>query len=56
MESRDPAQAEGLNPVADVGELFGQLGLCNFLKERRLGISIKLVEEVSVDEQFFSGI
>jgi len=51
-EARKEATRDGA-PAIDL--LDGE-ALCNLLKERRLGVSVKLVEEVSIDEQFFGGI
>jgi len=51
-EARKEATRDGA-PAIDL--LDGE-ALCNLLKERRLGVSVKLVEEVYIDEQFFLGI
>ncbi len=51
-EARKEATRDGA-PAIDL--LDGET-LCNLLKERRLGVSVKLVEDVSVDEHFFRGI
>jgi restriction system protein len=51
-EARKEATRDGA-PAIDL--LDGE-ALCYLLKERRLGVSVKLVEDVSVDEQFFRGI
>jgi len=51
-EARKEATRDGA-PAIDL--LDGE-ALCNLLKERRLGLSVKQVEEVSVDANFFKGI
>ena len=51
-EARKEATRDGA-PAIDL--IDGEL-LCNLLKERRLGVTIRLVEEVVVDEQFFRSI
>jgi restriction system protein len=51
-EARKEATRDGA-PAIDLidGENF-----CILLKERKLGVSVKLVEDVSIDEHFFRGI
>ena len=51
-EARKEATRDGA-PAIDL--IDGEL-LCNLLKERKLGVNVKLVEDVSVDEKFFIGI
>lgn len=51
-EARKEATRDGAPAI----DLIDGESLCNLLKESHLGVSVKLVEEVSVDEQFFRGI
>jgi restriction system protein len=51
-EARKEATRDGAPAI----DLIDGESLCNLLKERSLGVSVKLVEEVSVDGQFFKAI
>jgi restriction system protein len=50
------ARREATRDGAPAIDLIDGESLCNLLKERRLGLSVRMVEDVSVDEQFFKVI
>jgi len=50
------ARREATRDGAPAIDLIDGESLCNLLKDRRLGLSVRMVEDVSVDEQFFKGI
>ncbi len=50
------ARREATRDGAPAIDLIDGETLCQLLKERRLGVGVQMVEEVSVDEAFFKAI
>ena len=51
-EARKEATRDGAPAI----DLIDGETLCQLLKDRRLGVSVKMVEEVAVEEAFFKSI
>jgi restriction system protein len=52
VEARKEATRDGAPAI----DLIDGENLCLLLKERKLGMKVRLVEEVEVDETFFASI
>ncbi len=50
--ARREAQRDGAPAI----DLIDGEALCDILKERRLGVKVQMVEEVTVDETAFAGL
>lgn len=50
------ARKEATRDGAPAIDLIDGKNLCLLLKERKLGVFVRLVEEIEVDERFFQGI
>jgi restriction system protein len=50
------ARAEATRDGAPAIDLIDGEDLCRLLKENNIGVRIKLVEEIEIDQDFFSGI
>ena len=50
------AKKEAVRDGADTIDLIDGQSLCELLKQLRLGVAVKMVEEISVDATWFEGL
>jgi restriction system protein len=50
------ARREAIRDGAPAIDLIDGESLCQLLKERRLGVAVQMVEEISIDDGFFRSI